>query len=141
MVKVRMKLRADTMMRVKIPATFLLASIGTWAGCNYTPSFDSPNPQMRSWATVQAADSTDPADFPKLVEQLDADDADTRMLAICVLERRTGTSRGFDYAAPRAERAASVKEWQQWAEQYARQPSRGRSSGSRRKKHRSGAIG
>lgn len=129
------------MFRVKISATFLLASMGAWAGCSYSPSFDSPNPQMRMWATVQAADSTDPADFPKLVEQLDAEDADTRMLAIGVLERRTGTNRGFDYAAPRAERAASVKEWQEWAEQYARQSSRERSSGSRRRKNRNGASG
>lgn len=129
------------MKRVKIPATFLVASIGAVAGCSYSPSFDSPDPQMRSWATVQAAESTNPADYPKLVEQLDADDAQTRMLAIGVLERRTGTTRGFDYAAPRAERAASVKEWQEWAEQYARQPSRGRSSGSRRRKLRDGATG
>ncbi|MBX3380554.1 MAG: hypothetical protein KF805_10710 [Phycisphaeraceae bacterium] len=96
---------------------------------------------MRMWATVQAAESTDPADYPKLVEQLDDDNADTRMLAINVLERRTGTNRGFNYAAPRAERAASVKEWQQWAVQYARPSSGGRSSGSRRRKNRHGATG
>ncbi|MGH7245172.1 MAG: hypothetical protein ACREJD_17285 [Phycisphaerales bacterium] len=129
------------MKRVKIPATFLVASMGAWAGCSYSPGFDSPNPQMRKWATVQAANSTNTADYPLLVEQLDADDADTRMLAIGVLERRTGTTRGFDYAAPRAERAASVKEWQQWAEQYASQSPRGRSSGSRRRKNRDGATG
>ncbi|MBS0186647.1 MAG: hypothetical protein JSS51_01165 [Planctomycetes bacterium] len=121
---------------MKIRATLLLASMGAWAGCSYTPGFDSPNPQMRMMATVQAADSTDPADYPKLVAQLDDDDADTRMLAITVLERRTGTTRGYDYAAPRAEREASVKEWQAWAEQYARQQSVGRSSGSRRGKRK-----
>lgn len=126
---------------VKIPATLLLASMGAWGGCSYTPGFNSPDPQMRMLATVQAADSTDPSDFPKLVEQLDDDDADTRMLAINVLERRTGTNRGYDFAAPRAERAASVKEWQEWAEQYARPSPQGRSSGLRRRRKRHGATG
>lgn len=86
---------------------------------------------MRERAIVQAAGSSDPADYPKLVEKLNDDDINSRMLAITVLKRRTGTTRGYDYAAPRAERAASVKEWQIWAEQYAKQPSRNPSSSSR----------
>jgi hypothetical protein len=94
--------------------------MGAWTpGCAYTPGFDSPDPEMRLRAIVLAADSRDPADFPKLVEQLDSQDAEARMLAIRVLERRTGTTRGYDYAASRADRLPSLKLWQAWAAQYA----------------------
>ncbi len=105
---------------MKIQAILLAATTGFTTGC-YTPGFDSPDPEMRRVAIVQAANSNNPADYPRLVQQLDDDDPDARMLAILVLEQRTGTNRGYDFAAPRALREPSLKEWQVWAEQFASQ--------------------
>lgn len=78
---------------------------------------------MRLAAAVRSAGSNDPADYPRLVELLDDGDIEARMLAIEVLERRTGTTRGFDYAAPPEQRAGPLKEWRAWAEQFAREAS------------------
>lgn len=124
------------MVPVKIRWPFLAVGGGVlaagFAGCSRTPGFNSPDPSMRERAIVGAAESTDPGDYPKLVQKLDDDDANTRMLAILVLKQRTGTTRGYDFAAPRAERAPSVKEWQQWAEQFVEVQGPSPSSGSGR---------
>lgn len=73
---------------------------------------------MRLAEAVESATRDDPADFPHLVAMLDDADIEARMLAIEVLERRTGTTRGFEYDAPPERREGPLKEWQAWARQF-----------------------
>jgi hypothetical protein len=86
----------------------------TLASCGptITPSFDSPEPAARNAAIVKAADSLDASKVPDLVRMLDSDDPATRLLAINSLERITGETLGYDYAAPEYERQAAVDRWQ-----------------------------
>lgn len=102
---------------------FVLAA----GGCpTYQPSFDSDDPQMRLAEAVRSATRDDPADYPHLVEMLDDGDIEARMLAIEVLERRTGTTRGYEYDAPPERREGPLKEWQAWAQQFVQmEPSAG----------------
>ena len=101
-------------------------------GCpTYQPSFDSADPQMRLAEAVRSASRDDPADYPHLVEMLDDADIEARMLAIGVLERRTGTTRGYEYDAPPERRAGPLKEWQAWALQFVRAEQRLEASSGR----------
>lgn len=110
-------MRAVKARLVLILVPFVLAA----GGCpTYRPSFDSDDPQMRLAEAVRSATRNDPADYPHLVEMLDDADIETRMLAIEVLERRTGTTRGFEYDAPPERREGPLKEWQAWARQFVR---------------------
>jgi hypothetical protein len=102
---------------VLILVPFVLAA----GGCpTYQPSFESDDPQMRLAEAVRSAGREDAADYPHLVEMLDDADIEARMLAIKVLERRTGTTRGYEYDAPPERRAGPLKEWQAWARQFVR---------------------
>lgn len=74
--------------------------------------FRSVDPQERSLATVQARDLRD---VPGLIEELGSDDPAARMLANQALERVTGQSMGFDYAAPERKRAEAIDRWKEWA--------------------------
>jgi HEAT repeat protein len=86
------------------------------AGCT-SPApegFDSPEPGRRIEAAVDAAARKDPAAVPGLIELLDSDDVGARMVAIRSLERITGQTLGYDYAAPEAQRQAAVARWMEW---------------------------
>ena len=50
----------------------------------------------------------------RLIGALESDDAAERMLAITALERITGETFGYDFAAPRAERTAAIGRWLEW---------------------------
>lgn len=82
-------------------------------GCGPTivADFDSPEPAARNAAVVRAAALKDAGAVPDLVRMLDSDDPATRLLAIGTLERITGETLGFDYAAPEHERAAAIEKW------------------------------
>lgn len=84
------------------------------SGCgpSVVPSFDSPEPAARNAAIVHAAADRDRASIPELVRMLESDDPATRLLAITALERLTGETRGFDYAASPFEREQAVARWQ-----------------------------
>lgn len=122
------------MLRVKFRVVLTLAPmVLALGGCpTYQASFDSEDPQMRLAEAVESATRDDPADYPHLVSMLDDADIEARMLAIEVLERRTGTTRGFEYDAPPERREGPLKEWQAWARQFVRvdqsQASSGRSA-------------
>jgi hypothetical protein len=74
--------------------------------------FDSPEPAARNVAIVRAADQPpDHATDAALVDMLRSDDPVTRLLAISVLERRTGQRLGYDPASDAEARAAAVAEW------------------------------
>lgn len=90
-------------------------SAGLAGGCALPAQradFRSVDPQERSLATVQARDLRD---VPGLIEELGSDDPAARMLANQALERVTGQSMAFDYAAPERKRAEAIDRWKEWA--------------------------
>ena len=87
-----------------------LTAIG--AGCQpIQTGFDSPAPTKRIDAIVRASELDDTESLGKLIEQLESEDPAARMLAIRALETRTGTTLGYDHAAPRWERIEAVNRW------------------------------
>ncbi|USN98285.1 MAG: HEAT repeat domain-containing protein [Phycisphaeraceae bacterium] len=76
--------------------------------------FDSPDPTMRLAAIADAGDARDEAAIPELIRQLESTDPGARLLAIRSLQRITGETFGYDYAAPRWERSEAVERWRDW---------------------------
>ncbi len=77
------------------------------------------DPGERATAIAVSAETNDRAAIPKLITLLDSDDPGTRLLAIEALERLTGETFGYDYAASEALRRGSIERWVQW---QSRQP-------------------
>ncbi len=86
------------------------------AGCGPTMprGFESPEPAARMDAILDAARRSDRSAVPEIVELLESDDPATRLLAIRTLERLTGETFGYDYAAPFAERSEAVERWRRY---------------------------
>lgn len=88
------------------------------AGCGSAPAgFDAADPTQRLDASISAAARRDPEAVPDLIRLLDSDDPAVRLVAIRALERITGLTQGYDYAAPEAERAQAIERWVRWVEQ------------------------
>jgi hypothetical protein len=82
--------------------------------------FDAPGPSRRLEAIVRASGSdADPRSLPRLVEQLDSQDAAARMLAIRALEHRTGTTLGYNHTDPEWKRQEAIERWLNYLEQGA----------------------
>ncbi|MBK7405278.1 MAG: HEAT repeat domain-containing protein [Phycisphaerales bacterium] len=93
----------------------LLTLLCVLSGCVPIPKgFDSPEPAARMEAAVDAAERGDRSKVPDLIGLLDSDDPATRMVAIRSLERLTGQTLGYDYAAGALERDAAVQRWVEW---------------------------
>ncbi len=89
--------------------------VGFFGGCTPIPKgFDSPEPAARIEAALEAADRGDRGAIPDLIGLLDSDDPATRMVGILALERLTGETLGYDYAAAEGEREAAVARWVEW---------------------------
>lgn len=98
-------------------AVLCVASIGAVPGC-IPPSprgFDSPDPIQRMAAITEAGMSEDESAIPDLIRMLESTDPGARLLAIRSLERLTGQTLGYDYAAPMWERSRAVEQWKAWA--------------------------
>ena len=91
------------------------------AGCipPIPEGFDSPDPAMRLQAIAEAGRHRDPSAVPDLIEQLESTDPGARLMAIRALERITGETLGYDYAAPLWERGNAVVRWRRWYRQHA----------------------
>lgn len=90
----------------------LLGAVLFMGGCpNPKVGFDSPAPTKRMDAIAQAADQTDPESRRMLVDKLGSEDPSERMLAIRALEKREGTTLGYDHAAPDWERLEAIQKW------------------------------
>lgn len=89
------------------------------AGCS-SPArgFASADPGARLDAAVNAAATNDQSSINELIKLLDSDDPAARLVAIWTLERWTGTTNGYDYAAPEAERRAAVDVWTRWSAEH-----------------------
>jgi len=90
-----------------------LAWIGSVSGCISPPEpgFDSPAPSKRIDAIVDASALEDNHSLLKLVEKLRSSVPSERMLAIRSLEIRTGTTLGYDHAAPHWQRLEAFQRW------------------------------
>ncbi len=73
------------------------------------------NPLTRSRAIAQIARARQTDLIPKLVDRLEDGDSAVRFAAILALEELTGSRRGYNYAAPRSERAKAVAAWREFA--------------------------
>ncbi len=81
--------------------------------------FDQEAPDGRIHAIIEAARRRDTSRIPDLVEQLDSDDPAVRLFAIRALEYLTGTTLGYDYAAPLTRREEAIARWEQYARDLA----------------------
>lgn len=75
---------------------------------------DSLDPGERATAIAKAAETDDRAAIPRLITLLGSDDPGTRLLAIGALEKLTGETFGYDYAAPEPARLRSIERWVEW---------------------------
>lgn len=95
-----------------IPAAFIGVS-----GCalpGQRADFESPDPAERTLAVGHAAADPDPATIPELIRLLESEDPAERMLAIRALEKQTGQTLGYEYAATEPSRQEAVKRWVAW---------------------------
>jgi HEAT repeat protein len=73
--------------------------------------FDSALPAARLHAIERAGASGDETAAPRLVEQLDSDDAAVRMLASEALKGIEGDTCGYWFADPPRERQEAIERW------------------------------
>ncbi|MEQ9207725.1 MAG: hypothetical protein RLN78_10195 [Phycisphaerales bacterium] len=107
-------LRIDRGLRVAGLIGTLIGVPLVFAGC-MSPKigFDSPAPNKRLDAIALAAQEDDQESLVQLVKKLSSHDPSERMLAIRALEKREGTTLGYDHAAPRWERLEAINKWRE----------------------------
>jgi HEAT repeat protein len=89
------------------------------AGCaGPARGFASADPGARLDAAVEATARKDTSAIPDLIKLLESDDPAARLVAINALERLTGTTNGYDFAAPEYDRRAAVDRWVAWAGEH-----------------------
>jgi hypothetical protein len=98
-------------------AASALALVAISAGCANPDSavgFDQPDTAARMRAIRTAAANNDVGAVPALIGRLESDDPAERLLAQRTLEKLTGESQGYEYAASKQERDAAVDRWVAW---------------------------
>lgn len=83
-------------------------------GSSSDPALGAGGPADEIRAVARAAEGDDAQDLERLIQALDSDDPAERMLAIAALNRLTGLTFGYDFAASRAERRAAIGRWVEW---------------------------
>ena len=104
-----------------IPRRVLWCAVLTAVGACAPPAGDlvqrledrDPLTRVRAITEITRARQTDL--IPKLVDCLEDEDSAVRFSAILALEDLTGSRRGYDYAAPKLERAKSISAWREFA--------------------------
>ena len=89
----------------------------TLAGCiipDVPEGFDSPDPNRRLDAIVDAAERGDRSAVRSLVILLESADAAARVLSIRTLEDLTGQTLGYDPYGSDRDRADAVERWAAW---------------------------
>lgn len=104
---------------------------GLVGGCQTPRGFNSPDPNLRLDAIVEAAEDrgaasgggagsglgaagVDRASAVELIRQLESNDPAARLFAIRTLEALTGETLGYDYAGHPWERSEAVARWTAW---------------------------
>jgi len=106
--------QTNMMLRVPVPCIVGGALwMGLAAACTRA-SFDDPDPASQLAALERAIEANDRSKIPEMIELLDSDDPAVRLFAILGLERMTGETHGYDFAAPEAERHAATERWVAW---------------------------
>ncbi|MEX2218332.1 MAG: HEAT repeat domain-containing protein [Phycisphaerales bacterium] len=98
-------------------AAAIVLALGTalLPACRKPPEgFESPAPDARLRAISKAAESSDRASVPHLIEMLGSDDPLVRMAAIHALEDLTGQTLGYEHWAPAHERREALQRWLKW---------------------------
>lgn len=93
-----------------------LASLGCDgpAGGSLYQRLQHEDPSVRIEAIRQAARQNDAQAIPHIVERLNDTQTDVRFFAIVALEKMTGRRMGYQYYAPRSERARAQERWREW---------------------------
>ena len=94
-------------------AVAVVASTGC-ANPDSVVGFTEPDTAARMRAIQAAGANGDMHAIPALISRLDSDDPAERLLASRTLERLTGESQGYEYAASKSEREAATARWVQW---------------------------
>lgn len=95
------------------------AAVGALGGCSQPKveaDIDSDVPQERLMGLAASVRANDRSAAREYVEMLESQDPAVRMFAIGALERMTGETKGYDFAAPERDRSAAVSAWAAWAE-------------------------
>jgi len=74
----------------------------------------SSDRNVRIEAAVEAGRRKDAKAVPYLIDRLSDGYAEVRFAAVVALQKITGTSRGYRYWAPTAEREEAVARWRDW---------------------------
>ncbi len=92
------------------------AGLASVVGCvpSSPASLESEDPQARTRALVKASQQNDRSAIPDLIGLLASDDPAERMLAIRSLERMTGQTLGYDFAAEQWRRDEAIRKWVAW---------------------------
>ena len=79
--------------------------------------FDADDPSARTRALRSAVERNDRSAIPDMIEMLDSPDPAHRLLAIGALQRMTGQTLDYDYAATEHQREQAIRRWLQWWKQ------------------------
>lgn len=114
------RLVPSKLMTVLRTSVFFISGIGVLvlAACTkpIPRGYRSHDPTGRIEAMLETAATGDRSKIPQLIGELDSDDSAVRFTAIGTLERLTGQTLGYDYAAPERERRAATDRWVEWYE-------------------------
>lgn len=95
------------------------AAVGALGGCSQPKveaDIESDVPQERLMGLAASMRANDRSAAREYVEMLESQDPAVRMFAIGALERMTGETKGYDFAAPERDRAEAVGAWAAWVE-------------------------
>jgi len=110
---IRCRVGATTSMPIRsILAGSIIAAC--LSGCGTETSLESPDSAARIRALRLAAVNDDRDAIPQMIELLQSDDPAVRLFTIGTLEKMTGQTLGYDYAASEGSRRAAVDRWRQW---------------------------
>ncbi len=100
-----------------VPWCAVLMAVGACAppAGDLVQRLEDRNPLIRVRAITQITRARQTDLIPKLVDRLEDEDSAVRFAAILALEDLTGSRRGYDYAAPKSERAKAVAAWREFA--------------------------
>lgn len=95
------------------PFAFALLCMTLSAGCN-APSVATAESMDRIQALQAMGRSGHEQDVPKMLPSLSSEDPLVRWTAQRALVTLTGTTNGYDWAAPRTDRESAIGAWVQW---------------------------
>jgi hypothetical protein len=112
------------MMRRRPRIRFAIAALAL-AGCS-APSASSPESMDRMQALHAMGESGRQQDVPRILPSLSSEDPLVRWTAQRALLSLTGTTNGYDWAAPRTQRNQAFDAWVQWCRQRGLVPAEAR---------------